>query len=317
MRIRVGARPSPLSMAQTGHVAALLNEHGIETELVGVATDGDTDRRHLTEIGGTGVFAQKLRSCLLAGEVDLAVHSAKDLPTAPAPGLVIAAHPVREAVADVLVGLGPDELREGVRVGTGSPRRAVQLQAWALAQGVDLEVVPIRGNVGTRLDLVHSGDVDAVVLASAGLRRLGLFADSTSRVGTLTATELGDEIMLPAPAQGALALEVVEGNDEIFNQVRKISDPDTEACVLAERALLARLEAGCMAPVGAVARPASPCGSGSDLTMAAVIGRTVGGSSTRDGRPQLLRATGQGPAASAADLGTRLADNLLAQLNQN
>lgn len=317
MKIRIGARPSPLSMAQTGHVASLLNERGIETELVPVTTEGDTDRRHLTEIGGTGVFAQRLRSRLIAGDVDLAVHSAKDLPTAAAPGLVIAAHPVREAVADVLVGLGLDDLRDGTRIGTGSPRRAAQLQAWADAQKIAVEIVPIRGNVGTRLDLVRTGEVDAVVLASAGLRRLGLFAESTSQVGSLPATELGDEVMLPAPAQGALSLEVVDGNDSVFNQVREISDPVTEACVAAERALLARLEAGCLAPVGAVARPGRPCGSEPDLTMAAVIGRTVGDSSTGDTFAGLVRADGQGPAASAAELGIRLADDLLAQLDQN
>lgn len=315
MVVRIGARPSPLSMAQTGHVAAMLADRGIDSELVPVTTDGDTDRRHLTEIGGTGVFAQALRARLAAGDVDLAVHSAKDLPTAPAPGLVVAAHPVREDSADVLVGRRLADLADGVRIGTGSPRRQSQLQAWAGEQGIGVEVVPIRGNVGTRLDLVRRGEVDAVVLAAAGLRRLGLFAESTVTVEGLVAETLADEVMLPAPAQGALALEVVEGNDEILKRVREIDDPVTSACVAAERALLARLEAGCMAPVGAVARPVDPCGNGPDLTMAAVIGRTVGDRSDHTGRIQVLRVTGQGPIADAADLGIRLADELLDRLD--
>lgn len=315
--VRIGARPSPLSTAQTRQIAALLEARGVPTEFVPVTTDGDTDRRHLTEIGGTGVFAQALRARLAAGDVDLAVHSAKDLPTAPAPGLVVAAHPTREEVADVLVGRRLDEVGTRLRVGTGSPRRAVQLRAWATAHQVQLEIVAIRGNVGRRLDLVRTGEVGAVVLALAGLRRLGLVTEgSPSEIDRLPSQVLPDDVMVPAPAQGALALEVAESNQRIVNLVRELDDPLTTACVTAERALLARMEAGCLAPVGAVARPVTPCGNGPDLTMAAVIGRTIGGQVDRDREApgELIRIHGDGSRSQAAALGAGLADQLLARL---
>lgn len=315
--VRIGARPSPLSTAQTGQVAALLQQRGIATEFVPVTTDGDTDRRHLTEIGGTGVFAQALRARLAAGEVDLAVHSAKDLPTAPADGLVVAAHPPREEVADVLVGRRLADLGDRMRIGTGSPRRAVQLQGWAHQRGLTLEVVAIRGNVGRRLDLVRTGEVDAVVLALAGLRRLGMVTErSPSEIDGLAAEVLDDTVMVPAPAQGALALEVAASNTRILNLVKDLDDPETSDCVRAERALLARLEAGCLAPVGAVARVTAGCGSGPDLTMAAVIGRTIGEQVDpgREARGELIRTTGSGTRSQAADLGAGLADELLDRL---
>lgn len=335
-RVRIGARPSPLSVAQVDLVTAMFAAHGVACEFVPITTAGDTDRRHLTEIGGTGIFAQAVRAALAAGEVDVAVHSAKDLPTAPAPGLVVAAHPVREATADVLVGHTLADLarptgpagpagqggRGPVRVGTGSPRREVQLLAWAQDAGVPIEVVPIRGNVGRRLDLVESGEVDAVVLAAAGVRRLGLFTDNSSgfAVRGIVADVLGDDVMLPAPAQGALALEVAGSRDEVLNLVKDLDDPTTSACVAAERALLARLEAGCLAPVGAVARPVDPCGTSPDLTLSAFVGRTIGCPSDRGrsaatpDRVELIRLEGRTDAAGATALGTRLAEDLLARL---
>lgn len=315
--VRIGARPSPLSTAQTQHVASLLEARGVTTEIIGVTTEGDTDRRHLTEIGGTGVFAQALRSRLAAGDVDLAVHSAKDLPTAPAEGLVIAAHPTREEVADVLVGRRLDELDDRVRIGTGSPRRAVQLEAWARTRGLEVEIVAIRGNVGRRLDLVRTGEVDAVVLALAGLRRLGLVTElSPSEIAGLSAEVLDDEVMVPAPAQGALSLEVTAQNTEVLNLVKDLDDPDTSACVTAERSLLARMEAGCLAPVGAVARLIEGCGSEADLTMTAVIGRTIGGQVDpgRGAPGELIRISGHGSRSQAAALGVGLADELLDRL---
>lgn len=323
--VRIGARPSPLSVAQVELVTALFAERGIRCEFTPITTAGDTDRRHLTQIGGTGVFAQAVRSALASGEVDLAVHSAKDLPTAPAPGLVVAAHPPREDSADLLVGrtlasLAPEA--GPVRIGTGSPRREVQLRAWAQDNEVEIEVVPIRGNVGRRLDLVTSGEVDAVVLAAAGVRRLDLFTHNSSgfAVRGIVADVLPDQVMLPAPAQGALALEVAESNTSVLNLVKDLDDPITSACVAAERALLSRLEAGCLAPVGAVARPTRVCGTSSDLTLSAFVGRTVGCSSDRGrstatpDRVELIRLEGRADGADATALGTRLAEELLDRL---
>src|SRR5699024_6206785 len=173
---------------------------------------------------------------------------------------------------------------------------------WAREHGLALEIVPIRGNVGRRLDLVRTGAVDAVVLALAGLRRLGLVTErSPSEIDGLAADVLDDTVMVPAPAQGALALEVVASNTRILNLVKDLDDPVTSDCVRAERALLARLEAGCLAPVGAVARLATGCGSGPDLTMAAVIGRTIGAQMDpgRGARGEAIRTTGGGMRSQA------------------
>ncbi len=239
--LRVGTRASALARVQTDLVVAAL---GAPVDVVPIVTEGDRSAAALTQIGGTGVFVSALRQALLDGDIDVAVHSFKDLPTAAADGIVLAAVPPREDPRDVLVarnGLTLGELPAGARVGTGSPRRAAQLRAL----GLGLEIVPIRGNVDTRLGKVAAGEVDAVVLALAGLRRLGR-ADE--------ATEILDPIqVLPAPAQGALAVECRLSDDEARAVLRALDDPDSRAAVAAERALLAALEAGCSAPVGALA----------------------------------------------------------------
>ncbi|MGD7788701.1 hydroxymethylbilane synthase [Propionibacteriaceae bacterium Y1700] len=304
-RIRIGARTSPLARAQADQVAALLTAAGAQCEFVGVTTTGDTDRRHLTEIGGTGVFAQAVREALRTGEIDLAVHSLKDLPTAPAEGLEVVAHPVREDVRDLLVGSRLDDLPDGARVGTGSPRRAAQLHAWAAATGRTVEAVPVRGNVDRRIGLAASGELDAVLLAAAGLNRLG-------RVPDLPTELLPLEVMLPAAGQGALALEMsLEAPAEIRALVAGLDDPATRAAVTAERGFLAALEAGCLAPAGAAAEVNPGCGIGPDLTMAVVVGRTwVGGSATGG----LIRAADAAPRADALALGERLAHRVLAEL---
>ncbi len=241
---RLGTRRSALARTQSGWVADWLRGRGYDVELVDVVTEGDVNRAPLTQIGGTGVFASALRLALQAGEVDFAVHSMKDLPTAPEPGLVIAAVPVREDPRDALCardGLTLAELPGGARVGTGSPRRAAQL---AVARP-DLEVVPLRGNVDTRLSTVRDGTLDAVVLAGAGLTRLA----RTDRITQLLPTS----IMLPAAAQGALAVECREDRDDVRDALRGLDDPDTRTATTAERTLLAELEAGCTAPIGALA----------------------------------------------------------------
>src|SRR5512133_520337 len=172
--IRLGSRRSALAQAQANQVAAALAAGGIDSNFVGITTAGDIDQRHLTEIGGTGVFVSAVRDALRRDEIDVAVHSLKDLPTTPADDLEIIAIPAREDTRDVLVGRRLDDLSDGDRVGTGAPRRAMQMIDWAAEHDIELEVVPIRGNVETRIERAREGNVDAVILAAAGLRRLGL-----------------------------------------------------------------------------------------------------------------------------------------------
>ncbi|ANS78825.1 Porphobilinogen deaminase [Serinicoccus hydrothermalis] len=244
--LRLGTRRSALATSQSTWVAERLRAAGCEVELVLVTTEGDTSARSLREIGGTGVFASALRTALLEGRIDLAVHSLKDLPTAPADGLVVAAVPEREDPRDVLVardGLRLHELPAGAVIGTGSPRRAAQLR---LARP-DLEVRDIRGNVDSRIRMVTDGVLDAVVLARAGLARLDRLDEATEVLDT--------EVVLPAAGQGALAVECRAEDSALAQDLgAALEHAPTRAAVTAERAALARLEAGCTAPVGALAR---------------------------------------------------------------
>jgi hydroxymethylbilane synthase len=242
--IRIGTRGSALALAQSGTVADALEKAGAKAELVTVVTPGDRSSAPIAEIG-VGVFTSALRDALADGTVDVAVHSYKDLPTKPDPRLSLAAVPPRADPRDALVarnGLTLGELPPGSRIGTGSPRRAAQIQAL----GLGLSVIPIRGNVDTRIRKVSDGELDAVVLARAGLARLG-------RLGEIT--EVLDPIqVLPAPAQGALAVECrVDDMDTEHLLQSIVDDQTTRYAVAAERAMLAALEAGCNAPVGALA----------------------------------------------------------------
>lgn len=242
--VLVGTRRSPLAMRQTRGVAeALARALDRPVAVVEVTTQGDVDRAPLATIGGSGVFVSALRDRLLAGEIDLAVHSLKDLPTAPVPGLVLAAVPEREDPRDALVGSALGDLTPGARIGTGSPRRAAALRA--LNRG--LVPVDVRGNIDTRLAMVADGEVDALVLATAGLRRLGR-AD-------VVVDPLDASVMVPAPGQGALAVEARDDDvaDDLAAALADLDDQPSRAAVLAERAALAGLEAGCSAPVGALA----------------------------------------------------------------
>jgi hydroxymethylbilane synthase len=243
--VRFGTRGSALARTQSGHVAdAFRAATGREVALVEVRTDGDRSTAPLASMGGAGVFVGALRDALLRGDVDVAVHSLKDLPTAPATGIELAAVPPREDPRDALVardGLTLGELPAGSKVGTGSPRRVAQLAAL----GLGLELVGVRGNVDTRIAKVGSGDLDAVVLAQAGLARLGRTDEVTETLDPLQ--------MLPAPGQGALAVECRVG-DPLAGELREaLDDPRTHAAVTCERTVLAELEAGCSAPVGALA----------------------------------------------------------------
>lgn len=246
--IRVGTRGSALAMAQTTAIANRMGAAaGAEIEIIPITTHGDTSRESLASLGGTGVFASALREALLNDECDVVVHSFKDLPTAAHPGLVIGATPKRADARDVLCarsGFTLDTLPEGARVGTGSPRRVAQLHA----RRPDLEVVDIRGNVDTRLGRVADGDLDAVVLAAAGLGRLGRLDEVATDYLELSAWPT-------APGQGALAIEVREGKPDrtLGTALAAINHVTTQATTTAERLLLARLEAGCAAPIGATA----------------------------------------------------------------
>jgi hydroxymethylbilane synthase len=299
--LRIGTRASVLATTQSEAIAAALSaRHGIDVELVTISTEGDRDASPLATIGGQGVFVAALREAVASGGVvDLAVHSLKDLPTAADPRLSLAAIPVREDARDVLVardGLTLGELPQGARIGTGSPRRAAQINAL----GLGVEIVGIRGNVDTRLGKVVSGEVDGVVLAMAGLVRLRRTAEATEVLDPLQ--------VLPAPGQGALACECRADDDATARLLDVLDDPDTRAAVTAERSLLAALEAGCSAPVGALAEVVwgdSVDGGGEELWLRAVVADITGNPSIR------LSATGS--PSDAAAVGEHLAAEMLAE----
>jgi len=241
--IRIGTRGSLLATTQAGLIRDALIAKGRRAELVIVSTAGDRSSAPIADIG-VGVFTAALREAIADGTVDVAVHSYKDLPTALDPRFVIAAIPPREDARDALVardGMVLGELPSGSVIGTSSPRRTAQLRAL----GLGLEIRPLRGNLDTRLNRVSSGDLDGVVVARAGLARIG-------RLGAITES-LEPVQMLPAPAQGALAVECRAGDIGLAALLAELDDPDTRAAVTAERTLLAELEAGCSAPVGAIA----------------------------------------------------------------
>jgi len=295
MTLRVGTRRSLLARTQSGHVADLIAQHlGLDVELVEVTTEGDVNTAPLATLGGTGVFVSALREALLRGDVDVAVHSLKDLPTSPAEGITLAAVPPREDPRDVLVardGLTLGELPVGSVVATGSPRRVAQLGAL----GLGLEIVGIRGNIDTRLGKVAAGEVDGVILARAGLARI-------DRLDVVT--EVLDPIqMLPAPGQGALAIECRATDTDLVRGLREqIEDPFTRAAVDAERAVLQALEAGCAAPVGALAEVAEG-DDGPEVWVRAVA-------LSADGAVDLRRSA-SGPLAEAVAVGERLAAEML------
>jgi hydroxymethylbilane synthase len=321
--IRLGARTSALARAQAGQVATALAAASVDTTFVGITTTGDLDQRQLTEIGGTGVFVSAVRDALRRGEIDVAVHSLKDLPTTPAADLEIIAIPAREDTRDVLIGRRLDDLSDGERVGTGAPRRAMQMIDWATGRDLRLEVVPIRGNVETRIERVREGKVDAVILAAAGLRRLGLLpevaaAGSDIVVKHLPAQILDHQVMLPAPGQGALALEIHRSlSIELRAQLGLLDNLVARAESLVERGFLNALEAGCTAPVGAHAAVTAVRGTSLDLTLAAVIGRTLLSNLSEPTKAgSFLRLEAHGSTTDPEQFGIALAGEALAQLRQ-
>ncbi|HEU4811302.1 MAG TPA: hydroxymethylbilane synthase [Nocardioides sp.] len=296
--IRVGTRRSVLATTQAGTVAALIRDRlGRDAELVEVTTEGDRSQAEGTPLaaaGGTGVFVGALREALLRGEVDVAVHSLKDLPTYPEAGIALAAVPTREDPRDVVVardGLTLGELPVGSIVGTGSPRREAQLEAL----GLGLEIRGIRGNVDTRIGKVRSGEYDAVVLARAGLARLGRLDEATEVLDPLQ--------MLPAPGQGALAIECRAEDVQLVADLAGLDDTHARAAVVAERAVLATLEGGCSAPIGALAEVVEG-EDGNELWIRAVALSPDGALTVR------MSATGD--PTDAMGVGTRLAKDMLA-----
>ena len=292
--LRLGTRASQLATTQSQAVAdAITAASGVPVQLVHISTEGDRSAAAIAQLGGTGVFVTAIRQALLEGTVDVAVHSYKDLPTLPEPGLTIAAVPPREDPRDALVardGLTLGELPPGSSVGTGAPRRVAQLRAL----GLGLEVVPIRGNVDTRMSRVVPGDLDAVVLARAGLARLGRLSAVTETLDPLQ--------VLPAPAQGALAVECRSDDERTRQLLAVLDDAGTRACVVAERTTLAALEAGCSAPVAAYAELAEG-EDGPELFLRASVTALDGS----DG----VRGSTTAPPGEAERLGRELAAELL------
>ena len=291
MKLRLGTRRSPMAMVQSQLVAdAVTRLTGNEVELVGITSQGDLSSELLTQIGGTGVFVSALRTALLAGEVHFAVHSLKDLPTGAAEGIALAAVPVRDDPRDALVAGGGAKLADlpfGARIGTGSPRRAAQL----LLLRADLRPVPVRGNAGTRLAKVESGDLDALVLGYAGLSRIG-------RLDAVTQIFEPDE-MMPSAGQGALAVECRSSREDLVALLACVDDPQSRAATTAERSMLGALQAGCAAPVGAYA-------AGTDvLRLRGLVVAADGG--------MALRGSASGSPAMAEALGRRVADELLSR----
>jgi hydroxymethylbilane synthase len=289
--LRLGTRRSPMAIAQSTQVGqAITRATGREVEIVGIDSVGDASREQMTQIGGTGVFVSSLRSSLLAGEVDFAVHSLKDLPVGPAAGIALAAVPGRDDPRDALAardGAKLADLPSGAKIGTGSPRRAAQL----LVMRPDIRPVPLRGNAGTRLAKVQTGELDAVVLAHAGLARIGRL-DAVSQV-------FDPDEMMPAPGQGALAVECLEGREDLVALLGSIDDPLSRAATTAERSLLAGLQAGCTAPVGAYA-------AGTDvLRLRGLVVAADGG--------RALRGSASGTLAEADQIGRQVAADLLSR----
>jgi hydroxymethylbilane synthase len=293
--LRLGTRGSPLALAQAGWIAGQLHERcGRPAVVLTVATPGDESTAPIERLGTTGVFTTTLRQELLRGTVDLVVHSCKDLPTAPVPGLQVVAFPAREDPRDALIwpgGASLDALPHGARIGTGSPRRAALLRA----AGRQLQVVPIRGNVDSRLRKLAAGEVDALVLAMAGLARLGLLDGA--------ATPLEPSLLMPAPAQGVLAVECRTDDPVTAAQLRTLDHAPTRAAAIAERGFLAGLDAGCSTPVGALAELSEETGSGPALRMSGVIAAPDGSS--------VIRARATGAAGDGESIGRRLARMLL------
>lgn len=289
--VRLGTRGSQLARWQADWIAMQLRQHGASVEVIEISTRGDQDQSSpIEQLAGVGLFTKELQRALLRQEIDVAVHSLKDLPTTPVEGLTLGAIPPRATPQDALVSqvaASIDDLAQGAKVGTGSMRRRAQL----LRLRPDLQLEEVRGNVDTRLRKLDDGHYDALILATAGLTRLGLAARISQAIPV--------EVLIPAPGQGALGVECRTDDEATLTLLSRLHDQATAACVTAERSLLAEVEGGCLAALGAHAVI-----SADQLELSAIV-------LSPDGRRHLV-ATGQGPSHQAEGLGRRLATELLA-----
>ena len=284
MKITIGSRGSKLALWQAEHIADRLRGLGAEVRIEVIKTTGDKIQDvPLAKVGGKGLFTKEIEEALLAGTVDVAVHSMKDMPTDVPDGLVISAIPEREEPRDALIGTNVAGLRVGMKIGTSSLRRSAQLRAHAPG----LVIENLRGNLDTRLRKLDEGQYDAIVLAAAGLRRLG-WADRIQEL-------IPPEVMCPAVGQGALAIETREDGGQAHELVLKLNDAETRACVTAERAFLAVLGGGCQVPIGAHARL-----DGETLHLEGLV-------ASPDGREVLReRVSGRDPQQLGRELGQRI-----------
>lgn len=290
MTIRIGTRGSKLALWQANWVKAELEQRGHAVELCIISTKGDVSTASLSQVGGQGVFTKEIQRSLLADDVDVAVHSLKDLPTEAIEGLRIAAVPERESTVDCLIsreGVQFEQLPAGASIGTGSLRRGAQLLAWRS----DIKLADIRGNVDSRLVKLDNSEYDAIVLAEAGLKRLGLDNRISER--------LPQQKVVPAIGQGALGLECRSGDSETAAALEQLNDPASFWAVTAERSFLASLLAGCLAPVAAQALVESG--------QVRLRGRVI----ARDGS-QVIEGEASGQAEEAAQVGRELAERLSA-----
>lgn len=286
--LTIGSRGSRLALWQARHISGLLEQAGVETRIEIIKTTGDhLQTASLTQAGGKGLFTKEIEDALLAGVIDLAVHSLKDLPVETPAGLVIASIPEREDPRDAMVGKCMRDLPPGARVGTSSGRRAAQLRLLR----PDIGIEPVRGNVDTRLRKLKEGQYDALILAAAGLQRLGLESE--------IAEILSPEVMCPAPGQGALAIET-RAADKAYEVCRALNHAPSSQAAICERAALAALGGGCQLPVGAFAEV-----TGAALRLTVVVVAPDGS--------RRLRAQGAAPAEDGEQLGRRLARELLAR----
>lgn len=292
MKVRLGTRGSRLALVQSEEVAGALRARGAEVEVVVIRTSGDRLAQvALADFGGKALFVKEIEEALLAGQVDVGVHSLKDLPSDLPPGLALGAFPVREDPRDVLLaraGGGWEALPPGAVVGTSSPRR----RAMVLARRPDLRAEPIRGNVETRLEKLRGGACDALVMAAAGLKRLGLSPPHH--------TPLDPAEFVPAVGQGVLAVEARQADRELLELLRAVDDTRTRLAAVAERAFLARLGAGCHTAVAGHARA-----EGEALVLTGVVASPDGST--------VLRASASGPASTGGRLGVTVAEELLAK----
>jgi hydroxymethylbilane synthase len=299
--LRIGTRGSKLARWQSDWVAAELRKHGVEVEIVEIATQGDVQQGPIATLDIQGVFTKEIQAAVLIGQVDVAVHSLKDLPTQQVPGLWLAATPPREDPSDALVtnvATSLDSLPNGARVGTGSLRRRAQL----LHLRPDLQVSGIRGNVDTRLRKLDEGEYDAIVLAAAGLRRLGW----EHRIKEL----LKPPRVLPAPGQGSLGIECREEDSATLQLLyRELNDRSTRFAVVAERAVLAALHGGCSAPIAAWGRM-----DGNDVAIDALVADIDGRRVLRASASANIVGTPENTVKSQVELLARqVADDLLSQ----